>query len=97
MDQNTNEQMPQKSGNGFSIASMVLGITAVFPGCCNYYIGIILSILAVSFGAISLSKKMPGKGMAIAGLVLGIVFLVLNVVFLIVGNAFSAWLLSLVS
>lgn len=54
--------------NGFAIASMVLGIVWI------YWIG---SILAVIFGHIALKQikasngKQSGRGMAIAGLVLG--------------------------
>lgn len=61
--------------NGFAIAAMVNGIVAIVLGWT-----IILSIcgiLAVVFGHVSLSQfknePMNGKGMAIAGLVLGYV------------------------
>lgn len=58
--------------NGFAIAALVCGILPV----------VITNILAVIFGLVSLNqlKKRPqdsGKGMAVAGLVLGIVWLVL--------------------
>lgn len=53
--------------NGMAIASLVLGIVGIFLP--------FLSILAVIFGGIGISKAnqgASGKGMAIAGLVLGI-------------------------
>lgn len=57
---------PSPGTNGLAIASMVLGILWL------YWIG---SILAVIFGHIALSQhkrsQQGGKGMAIAGLVLG--------------------------
>ena len=58
---------PQRSTNGLAIASMVLGIVWV------YWVG---SVLAVIFGHIALAqtKRNPyqsGRGMAIAGVVLG--------------------------
>ncbi len=61
--------VPATSTNGMAIASMVLGIVWI------YWIG---SILAIVFGHTSLSqiKRTPyqtGRGMAIAGLVLGYV------------------------
>ena len=64
---------PQTSSNGLAIASMVLGIMWI------YWIG---SLLAVVFGHVSLHqlKRNPyqtGRGMAIAGLVLGYVGLAL--------------------
>ena len=72
--------------SGLAIASMVLGIVWI------YWIG---SILAVIFGhiAISQAKKDPrlrGKGMAIAGLVLGYVGIGLLVVTIMVAAASSA-------
>ncbi len=72
--------------NGFAIASMVLGIVWI------YWIG---SILAVVFGHISLRQikqsngAQTGRGMAIAGLVLGYVgvatLLVLIAIVVVVG------------
>lgn len=57
---------PQKGTNGFAVASLVLGIV-----WC-YFIG---SILAVIFGHVAISQigrdGGQGKGLAIAGLVLG--------------------------
>lgn len=59
---------PPRSTNGFAVASLVLGILWL------YWVG---SILAVIFGAIALSQIKrtgdSGKGMAVAGLVLGYV------------------------
>ena len=70
--------------DGLAVASMVLGILWVFG---------LGSILAVIFGHVSLRnvKRDPllrGKGMAIAGLVLGyigVATLALNILFLIIG------------
>ncbi|HEX3027438.1 MAG TPA: DUF4190 domain-containing protein [Clostridia bacterium] len=63
--------------DSFAIASLVLGITGVVTVFCC--IGIIPCILAVIFGFISNNRikksggALKGKGMAIAGLVLGFV------------------------
>jgi hypothetical protein len=58
----------QRPSNGMATASLVLGILGfLLP---------ILSILALIFGGIGISKAnqgAPGKGLATAGLVLGIV------------------------
>lgn len=72
---------PREKWNGLAIASLVLGIVWV------YWVG---SVLAVVFGHIALStiKRNPtirGRGLAIAGVVLGYVLLGLLVVALIVG------------
>ena len=61
-------QAPTKSTNGFAIASLVLGIVWLF------WIG---SILALVFGYVGKSQidgsegRQNGRGMAIAGIVLG--------------------------
>jgi hypothetical protein len=73
----------QRRTNGFAIASLVLGIVWL------YGIG---SVLAVIFGAVALNQigrsngTQGGKGMAVAGLVLGIVFLAVAVLF-VLGSA----------
>ena len=58
-------QEPAPHTSGFSIAALVLGLLGIWP-------------LAIIFGGIGLSQTKPGRnvsgrGMAIAGLVLGIV------------------------
>lgn len=78
---------------GFGIASLVLGITAIVPGCCCTYIGIILGILAIVFGIMFLKANkdlVNNKGFAIAGIVLGAIAIVLNIVLIVVGVAFYA-------
>ena len=72
----TGKVMPddEKKTDGISIAAMVCGILCYFIP----YVGIILAILAIIFGGIGLRRtksnpELKGKGMAIAGLVLGIV------------------------
>lgn len=62
--------------NGFAIASMVLGILALV----TYYGAFVFGVLAIVFGAIALKRirnnpDQKGKGMAIAGLICGIVAL----------------------
>lgn len=61
---------PRNNGtNGYCVASLVLGIIGLFTACCVPFIGIIPPILALVFGILGL--KSEGKGMAIAGIVLG--------------------------
>ena len=60
--------------DGLSIAAMVCGILCF----ASPYIGIVLAILAIIFGGIGIRRtnsnpELKGRGMAIAGLVLGIV------------------------
>jgi Domain of unknown function (DUF4190) len=82
-DRGAYEQPPGRGTSGLAIASLVLGIVWVF------WIG---SILAVIFGHIALSRikasrgMIEGKGLAIAGLVLGylgIATLVLWIIFFV--------------
>lgn len=80
---------PVAQNKGFAIASLILGIVAIVPGCCCTVFGmIILGILAIVF-AILFNKanptQVPGKGMAKAGLILGIVAIVLAVLLFIAG------------
>jgi hypothetical protein len=59
---------PQPRTNGYAIASLIFGVLLCIP--------FITSILAVLFGAMGISKakkaRADGKGMAIAGLILGL-------------------------
>ena len=81
-----------QSYNGFAITSMVLGIVGI-PGLCVYlWPGVIMGIVAVVFGIVALkgmknSGNDEGKGMAIAGLVLGIVVITIAVLLIIVAAA----------
>ena len=77
---------------GLSITSMVLGIVSLVM-LCFYYISIPCAILAIIFAIVG--RKKGGKGMATAGLVLGIVALAIDVVIVIgfiglVGEIYSA-------
>lgn len=76
----------QAKTNGFSIAALVLGIVWI------YWIG---SILAVIFGHVALNQikqadgRQTGRGMAIAGLVLGYIGIA-TLVFFIAAVAFAS-------
>jgi len=79
--QTTTTAVPTEK-KGFSIASMVLGIVAVVC-CCIWYISIPCAILAIIFAIVG--KKKGGRGMATAGLILGIIAIVLYVLLIILG------------
>ena len=72
--------------NGFAIAALVCGIAGLF---LNF-----LSILAIIFGALGIAQtnknpEIKGKGMAVAGLVLGIVVLLFWVfIIFLIGSIF---------
>ncbi|MBP3325756.1 MAG: DUF4190 domain-containing protein [Coprococcus sp.] len=79
---------PQGSA-GLGIASMVLGIVALVFSCCLYYVSLPCAIVGLILGGVSLSKKKPGKGMAVAGLVCSIVSLVPTIIIISAGA--SLW------
>jgi hypothetical protein len=73
------------TSNGMAVAALVLGIAAVvlFFTCG---VGIFAGVLAVIFGFLGLSKAKvleKGKGMAIAGLVLGAVGIIGGILFIV--------------
>ena len=87
MDEQTTQNMGQQAANsvsaqkgtGLAVASMVLGIISVvflwfMP------LAIPCGALAIIFAAVVLAKKPAKKGMAISGLVLGIIAVVLSII-----------------
>jgi hypothetical protein len=73
-------QPQQQASNGLAIASLVCGIAGFLV------FGVVLGPLAVIFGAIGLSRAnrgASGRGMAIAGLVLGVLATVIAIVLLV--------------
>jgi hypothetical protein len=83
--------VPVAPRNGFGVTALVLGIVgAVFSWVP--VLGLILAVLAVVFGALGYARARKGQatnsGMAIAGLVLGIIaFLIQIIIFAAVGGA----------
>lgn len=82
--------MNEKKGVGLAVASMVLGIISLLLGCCFGYITIPAAIIAVILAAVSMSKKMGGKGMAITGLVTSIISLIPAAIVAISGTSLLA-------
>jgi len=70
--------------NGFSVAALVLGIAGIWP---LFGVG---SVLGLIFGLVGLSQikrsqgTQSGKGMAIAGIILGSIGLLLVIIFIVV-------------
>ncbi len=62
-----------QSYQGFAVTSMVLGIVALFTACFGIVFGIVAIIFAlIATNRMKTSKNYDGKGMATAGLVMGI-------------------------
>ena len=81
------------STNGMAITGMVCGILTILPSCCCGLFGlpltILLVILSIVFSIIGLVqiKKNPaqkGKGMAIAGLIIGALGLIAAILMVVV-------------
>lgn len=69
-----------------AITSFIMGILGLFIP----YVGSLLALTAIVLGIVSLRKikrdpNLTGKGLAIAGLVLGIIALILSIVIFILG------------
>jgi hypothetical protein len=86
-----------KSGNGMAVTALTLGIIGALLGLIPILAvpALICALLALVFGSIgyAAAKRSPmrsGKGMAIAGIVLGAVAFALAIIgFVIVNNAFN--------
>ncbi len=78
--------VPQQQ-NGLAIASLVCGILTMVLGFCCGFVGLIPGIAALVTGYLGLRKADEmggsGKGMAIAGMVLGGIGLVISLIFAI--------------
>lgn len=71
MAQDNKAQSASGNGLAFGITSLVTGIVAFLTGWI-FFISIPVGIVAIVFGALGM-KRVGGKGLAIAGLVTGIV------------------------
>ena len=80
MDQNINNTPVEEGSKGLSIAALVCGIVSITLGCCCTFVGLPTSIAAIICGGMAMSQNKPGRGMAIAGLVMGVIGIVLLVV-----------------
>jgi len=76
---------PAKS-NGLGIAALVIGILAILGAFVGAIPGILLGLLAIVLGVLGLrrvkARRADNKGMALAGLITGIIGLVLGAIFL---------------
>ena len=83
-----------EGASGFAIAGMVCGILSIVC-CCAWYISIILSILGLVFSIMVLVRKLPGRSLAIAGVICASIGLVLAIVILISVICFNRGLSSM--
>ncbi|MBR6959128.1 MAG: DUF4190 domain-containing protein [Clostridiales bacterium] len=75
-------------GKGLAVASLICGILGIVGGCCITYVGVGLGIAAIVMGVVA--KKKGQRGMATAGLILGIISTVLAAAMII----YNIWYIS---
>ena len=79
---------PPRKTCGLAIASLVLGIVSV-PMMCCCGAGLVAAILAIVFGHLAIGQirrsegRLDGKGMAVAGLVVGYASVALQILVII--------------
>ena len=84
-------QQMNNQNRGFSVASLVLGIISIVC-CCLTYLALGMAVLAIIFAIVSKMKNDRFDGMAIAGLVCGIIGFSLTMFDIIVSIAFADYL-----
>lgn len=79
-------QLPHEPAyDGFSIASLCIGVSAIVAAILNIVFGGIIAVIAIVFGIIGMiqtsKQRRRGRGMAISGLALGIGVIALIAIF----------------
>ena len=86
--------MPGQMGptsNGLAIAALVCGILSILSTCCCALLSLPLALAACVMGGIAMSKVKAnpavygGRGMALGGLICGIVGILMSIAFLALG------------
>jgi uncharacterized membrane protein HdeD (DUF308 family) len=90
----------EKESSPLAIISLILGIISLFS-LFTGFISIIFAVAAIITGSMSLRKmrtdKYQGRGMAITGIVLGVITIILFVVFVLIIGALGLALFNYVS
>ena len=95
MDQQNTPQQPVSVApsvqptSGLAVAALIVGILAFLSGFF-WFIAIPLALAGLVMGIISLVKKMGGKGMAVAGVILSAIALLFASIFALVTIVFVA-------
>ncbi|MBP2001236.1 hypothetical protein J2Z69_002279 [Paenibacillus shirakamiensis] len=81
-----NSQAISRPNSGKAIAALVLGILSIVAP----YVGIVLGIIAIILGTLALKEikrgTVQGRGLAVAGLVCGIIGTAMYTIIIIVGS-----------
>lgn len=78
---------PGTSGNGFGIASLILGVLALMM-LCAFFMGIICGVPAIIFAILQLRKRPASRWISVTGLVTGVlgILLTLFIISVLVGG-----------
>jgi hypothetical protein len=82
---------PPNSSNGLALGALITGVLAIPTTCCCSFASLPLAIAACVMGGLALSKVKTqpqiygGKGMALAGLICGIIALLMAIASLAFG------------
>lgn len=79
---NMQQQPSTEKPSDFAIAGMVCGILSIIC-CCFWPAGAVLAICGLVFSIMTLVKRLPGKGLAIAGIVCAAVAAIMIIVTLL--------------
>lgn len=83
----------QQPDQVLAIISLVTGMFSVLTNCCCIYVVPVPALVAIVTGILGLKKVKEGtgggKGMAMAGLICGVIAIVLAIVFLVLGFVFT--------
>ncbi len=86
MNQNANQNDSQSTeqASGYAIAGFVFGLFAILC-CCVPWLSFVCAILGLVFSIIAKVKKLPGGGLAIAGIVCSAVGIALSLTAIVAG------------
>lgn len=80
---------PQEQKSTLAIVSLVCGIVGIVLGCCCC-LGPVAGVAAIITGVMNIKKQAPGKGMAMAGIIMGAISVVLYLIIFIVNMVTGA-------
>lgn len=82
------ETRTNNGGSTFGALALVFGLLGFLLGFLFWPLGLLFAVMAIVFGAVGVSGGRSGKGMAIAGMILGILTLLIPVLIIALLIAF---------
>jgi hypothetical protein len=72
--------------SGWSVAALIFGIIGMLGGFCVFGIPCIAAVICGHAGLVDSKNGKGGRGMAIAGLIMGYLFVIPAIIFLVTGG-----------